>query len=216
MLSNRKVLVQRLGYIHTYRRCRYRIKWRIVESGKTKLDAYIYHKSAVSINILDQRYLQLKVYLCLAEIIDCLVILMSSWQISSLLQNVASGNQSTLSNVFKTYFLKQKPSDPPSRNKISNQPTTHIRKRSSFCGRCRVLLWVCVCRWTAWEGETKWLLQKIALVDFWNSIFRSQWSWFVQDVDFVSAEIESLDSTTWAPARSPCSPACHHPELYDA
>ena len=99
MLSNHKVLVQRLGYIHTYRRCRYRIKWRIVESGKTKLDAYIYHKSAVSINILDQRYLQLKVYLCLAEIIDCLVILMSSWQISSLLQGVASGNQSTLSNV---------------------------------------------------------------------------------------------------------------------
>ena len=37
--------------------------------------------------------------------------------------------------VHKTYFLKPKPSDPPSHNKISNQPTTHIlhSNRSSFC-----------------------------------------------------------------------------------
>ena len=56
--------------------------------------------------------------------------------------------------VHKTYFHKQKPSNPPSRNKISNQPTTHIL--SSFCGRYGVLLWLCVFQWTVGEGETKW------------------------------------------------------------
>ena len=56
--------------------------------------------------------------------------------------------------IHKTYFLKQKPSDPTSRNKISNQPTTHIL--SSFCGRYGVLLWLCVFQWTVGEGETKW------------------------------------------------------------
>ena len=43
--------------------------------------------------------------------------------------------------VHKTYFLKQKPSDPPSRNKISKQPTTHILhcSQSSLWGRHGVL-----------------------------------------------------------------------------
>ena len=59
--------------------------------------AYIYDTS--DIKLLNRCYLQLKVYLCLVEIPGFLVILKSSWQISSWPQG-ASGNQSTLPNVF--------------------------------------------------------------------------------------------------------------------
>ena len=88
---------------------------------------------------------------------------MSSWQISSWLQG-ASGNQFTLPNVFTKHTSSNKNqvihSDPTSGNKISNQPTTHIlhilySSRSSFWGRHGVFLWLCVFRWTVWEGETK-------------------------------------------------------------
>ena len=86
--------------------------------------------------------------------------------------------------VHKSYFHKQKPSDPPSRNKISNQQTTHILHcgRSSFWGRHGVLhlkqrhmkrCWARICK----RKLSRWLL------DF---HFRSQWYWFVQDVDITS------------------------------
>ena len=86
----------------------------------------------------------------------------------------------------KTYFLKQKPSDPPSRNKISKQPSTHILhcSQSSLWGRHGVLhlkqRHMKRCRARIRKKK------KITLFDFLNSIFRSQWYWFVQDVDITS------------------------------
>ena len=77
-------------------------------------------RTSISLNILNQCYLQLKVYLCLVEAPDCLVVLKSSWQISSLLQGVASGNQSTLSHVlFKKHTSSNK-----------NQEIQHLATKS--------------------------------------------------------------------------------------
>ena len=108
--------------------------------------AYIYDTS--DIKLLNRCYLQLKVYLCLVEIHSWL-----SCHTDVLLTDFIFTTRCcqwqpiypSKCIVHKTYFLRNQVihSDPTSRNKISNQPTTHIlySSRSSFCGRYRVRLW---------------------------------------------------------------------------
>ena len=89
----------------------------------------------------------------------------------------------------KTYFLKQKPSDPPSCNKISNQPTTHIlhRKRSSFWGRHGVLLWVCIWRHSdTWRDVEHVFAKKSLLLTFEIPFFE------VNDLDSFKIDIISI------------------------
>ena len=164
-------------YIYIYRLYRYGIG-----------QAYTYHTS--DIELLKQRYLQLKVYLCLAEIPDCLVILMSSWHISSLLQGVASGNQSTLSDVL---FTKHTSSNKHQviQHLATKSPANPLPTSSTVAEAASRAGTVFSCEFASEETATheemlSTSLKKISLVDFWNSIFRSQWSWFVQDVDIIS------------------------------
>ena len=143
-----------------YRRCRYRIEWRIVELHQdwtccVRLPqvCYICKKPKPTLSPTQGlslfgggTWLSCHTEILLADFI--LIIRCCKWQPIYPFTCI----------IHKTYFLKQKPSDPPSRKKISKKPTTHIlySSGSSFWGRYRVLLWLCVFRWTVWEGETKW------------------------------------------------------------
>ena len=185
--------------------------------------AYTYHTS--DIELLKQRYLQLKVYLCLAEIPDCLVILMSSWHISSLLQGVASGNQSTLSDVL---FTKHTSSNKHQviQHLATKSPANPLPTSSTVAEAASVAGTVFSCEFASEETATReemlstslqeslscWLLQFQFSISMILICYRCRYYFNHQG---CNAEIESLEPTTWAPARSPCSPACPHPGLYD-